>query len=64
MILFNNTTNKPVKKGDILPSFRGEEYEITGWREPQHAGSTGRIFVKNGEYFPGVFNCAFRQEEE
>ena len=42
----------------------GKEYVVTGWREPQHVNSTGRVFVKNKnglirEFFPSVFGMEF-----
>jgi hypothetical protein len=48
--------------GEYYPSFRGEMYLLVGGREPQHPGSTGRVWVKVApdattvEFFPGVFN--------
>ncbi len=64
-ILVNKKTGKLVEVGDELADFRGEVWQVTGWREPQHAGSTGRIYVKRGEsqmeYFPGVFDTEFKQ---
>jgi hypothetical protein len=52
-----------VEVGDEVISFRNERYTVTGWREPQHAGSTGRVYVKPcedkyfscREFFPSVF---------
>lgn len=56
-----------VEVGDLVTSFRGEEWTVTGWREPQHAGSTGRVYVKpfegdglsSREFFPSVFDLKF-----
>jgi hypothetical protein len=55
-----------VEIGDRVTSSRNENFIVTGWREPQHAGSTGRVWVKfaeNGkfeqEFFPGVFDLKF-----
>ena len=54
-----------IKVGDELADFRGEVWRVTGWREPQHAGSTGRIYVERDghqmEYFPGVFDAKFKE---
>lgn len=62
MILVHSSSKAPVNKGEILTSFRGEQYEVTGWREPQHSGSTGRVWVQGGEFFPSVFNCEWISE--
>lgn len=52
---------KEIKVGDKLVDFRGEEATVTGWLEPRHAGSTGRVSVKDDkgftmDYFPGVYD--------
>ena len=59
-----------VEEGDEVISFRGEHYVVTGWREPQHAGSTGRVYVKSTdhpsslEYFPSVFDLKFVHKDD
>ena len=55
--------------GDRVIDFRGDEWHVTGWEEPQHAGSTGRVYVRgqagpdgiesHREFFPSVFDCKF-----
>jgi hypothetical protein len=69
MKLIDTTTKIVLKKGDTVFSFRGERMTLTGWREPQHASSTGRVYVTEGdskmssEYFPGVIGAAFVEED-
>jgi hypothetical protein len=62
-------TGSDVEVGDRVTSSRNEEAFVTGWKEPQHAGSTGRVYVKfigekkvsdfPLEYFPSVFDLKF-----
>ena len=63
MKLINSKTKQEVKIGDMVTSFRGEKYEVRSWSEPQHRGSTGRMYVKSDvydrDYYPAVFNCEF-----
>jgi hypothetical protein len=53
--------------GRFYPTFRGEMYQLVGGREPQHASSTGRVWVKVAqdattlEFFPGVFELKWVQ---
>jgi hypothetical protein len=54
--------------GSFYPTFRGEMYLLVGGREPQHAGSTGRVWVKVAqdattiEFFPGVMGMKWVQQ--
>ncbi len=57
MILINTVTKQPVKVGDMVTNFRGEPSIVLGMTEPRHSGSTGRIRVDFGEYYPSVFQC-------
>ena len=63
MKLINSTTNREVKIGDTVTSFRGEKYEVRSWSIPHNEGSTGRMYVREGKlegsYYPSVFNCKF-----
>ena len=63
-ILVDKKTGEPINIGAEVTDFRGETWTVTGWREPAHPGSTGRIYVKRGdsqmEYFPGVFEAEFK----
>jgi len=49
------------QRGDIVTSFRGERFTLTGARAPHNGSSTGRICVREGgvdgmasEFFPSV----------
>lgn len=66
MKLINSITKQEVKIGDAVISFRGEKYKVRSWSEPEHAGSTGRMYVEESEaygrrmyFYPAVFNCEF-----
>jgi hypothetical protein len=48
---------QPVQPGEILESFRGDQYRITGGRAPHHPASTGKVWTDGGEFFPSVFDC-------
>jgi len=57
-------------KGQEVTTFRGEKAILTGWREPQHAASSGRVYITiyeedgtyNGEFFPGVIGAEFKED--
>ena len=60
--------------GDIL-EHRGERYVLVGGREPLHAASTGRVWVRRfdtnasasypvQEFFPSVFDCEWQDNDE
>jgi hypothetical protein len=62
MRLIKESTGIEVKSGDVAHDFRGEAAIVTGWQEPRHSGSTGRVYVKEmgdkgftGEYYPSVY---------
>lgn len=52
-----------IKRGDTVTTFRGEVAVLEDAREPQHSGSTGRVYVRfDGatwprEFFPGVIGA-------
>ena len=56
MVLYINGVK--AEKGMDVTTFRGEQCKLTGWREPQNSGSTGRVYITDGkhsgEYFPSV----------
>ena len=60
-----NKQGTEVKRGDKAVDFRGEAHVVTGWQEPRHGGSTGRVLVKplggkfESEFFPSVFDMAW-----
>jgi hypothetical protein len=62
--LVHKKTGESINIGDEVTDFRGETWRVTGWREPQHPGSSGRIYVERGdsqmEYFPGVFDAEIK----
>lgn len=66
--LVTKTDGSPVNVGDILTCFRGDLYIYDGGRPPQHDGSTGRIYVRQGdgkfvsEYFPSVCGLMWVRE--
>lgn len=69
MQLIHLKTNQPVKTGDIAHTFADEAVIVTGWQEPQHAGSTGRVYVKymndegwHREFFPSVINAKWVED--
>ena len=64
MHLVYETTGKPVKTGDIAHTFRGEAVIVTGWQEPRHEGSTGRVYCQstdeskwNDSWYPSVIGA-------
>lgn len=71
MQLIHIKTNQPVKTGDVAHTFDGEAVVVTGWREPHHAGSTGRVYVKfmndSGwvtEFYPSVINAKWVERND
>ena len=68
MKLVYENTGCEVKVGEPARTFRGETVYIEGWEEPRHAGSTGRVYVKemreNGftcGYYPSVIGAVWVQ---
>jgi hypothetical protein len=63
MKMIYEQTNEAVKVGDIAKTFRGETVTVTGFEQPRHSGSTGRVYVKfegfeeTREFFPGVIGA-------
>ena len=56
-----NKQGQPVSTGDTARTHRGEIVIVTGWQEPQHISSSGRVYVMSTdgrkthrEYFPAV----------
>lgn len=64
-ILISDKDGHVIEVGEQLVDFRGETWTVTGWREPLHDGSTGRIYVEQAgshrEFFPGVFDTTFKK---
>lgn len=62
MRLIKETTGEEVKTGAVVHCFRGKAAIVTGWAQPSHEGSTGRVYVREmneqgftGEYYPSVY---------
>lgn len=53
-----NEAGEPIKEGDTLKTFRGEKVIVTGGKAPHKSSSTGKVWVKDGEfnreYYPSV----------
>lgn len=67
-VLVHADTWIPVKPGDILRSFRGEDVELLEIEPPKHEGSTGRVWVQDdvghlAGYYPGVYNLVWIAKE-
>ena len=64
-LVYENDKNTEVKVGDKVKTFRGDEVQVESFREPHHAGSTGRVYVRHSgatyasEYFPGVIGACW-----
>jgi len=65
MQLIHEKTRLPVKVGDTVTSFRGEETVIRWIEEPHKPASTGRVYVSKestdmqAAYFPSVFGLVW-----
>lgn len=69
MKLVHKETRQEVKVGDELTDFRGDKFICTGWQEPSHPGSSGRVNVSQGniksmQFFPFVFGLEWVRDEE
>lgn len=69
MLVLKHGDGRTVKVGDETKTFRGEPAIITGWQQPKHAASTGRVFVcfkdspgTTMEFYPGVCNLHWNKE--
>lgn len=67
--LINEETGVEIKRGDLIKSFRGEDYILTGFKEPHKPSSTGRVYVtpvSGGlarEFFPSVIGAKIIEHE-
>ena len=65
--LRDRTTGKIIRSGDVVKTFRGEEYILEGGTPPHHEASTGRVWVRSPskvtveEYFPSVINAKWSE---
>ena len=48
---------QPVRAGEILEDFRGNQSRVTGGQAPHKPSSTGKIYTDAGNYYPSVFSC-------
>jgi hypothetical protein len=48
--------------GDVVTSFRGDKAIVVGGSPPHHSGSSGRVFVDNGDFYPSVFDLYWEKE--
>lgn len=46
LAIIGSKPTTPVAVGAIRKSFRGEMFEITGGKPPQHEGSTGHVYAR------------------
>jgi hypothetical protein len=67
MHLINRKTGKPLVTGEIVRTTQGQNAIFTGGREPHHAASTGRVWLKllndpsfEREFFPSVIDAEWR----
>ena len=59
-LLIDSYTQRSIKRGDILVSYKGEAYVIMGGSAPHKPSSTGRVRTAQGrEFFPSVVNCVW-----
>lgn len=67
LTLIDTKTGNRITKGQTVTDFRGEAATVTGWQEPLHSASKGRIHVEDAggasAYFPSVYGCRFVELE-
>lgn len=61
--LYHVGTDKVVHEGDELTDFRGAKDILIDGEPPHKPGSTGRVYVAGGSYYPSVFNLRWRLSE-
>jgi len=68
MKLILDSTGEEIKENQEVTTFRDLKAIVTGWQEPHHNGSTGRVYldvtdeegaVYSGAYFPAVCGARF-----
>lgn len=56
LLLREDVTERGVRKGETVRSYRGEDCVLTGGRAPHKPESTGKVWTSDGgEYYPSVF---------
>ena len=67
MVLVDEKTEEPVNVGDMRIGFRGVLYKVTGGEPPRHVGSTGRVYLDDGQgelyMYPSIVNCKWIPEK-
>lgn len=63
LVLVHARTGKVVNVDDVVLDFRGEAETVVGGEPPHKPGSTGRVFVKGGEYYPSVFDLVWAEDK-
>lgn len=54
--------------GDVVYDFRGDSHQVLSFEPPRHAGSTGRVNVRNmvtgstRSFYPSVFDLKIVME--
>jgi hypothetical protein len=68
MKLIYKDTGKPVIAGEPVHTHLGKAVIITGWQEPKHENSTGRVYVRTMQdnafemsYFPAVIGAVWSE---
>lgn len=57
-VLTHVPTGMPVLANELMESFRGDQYRITGGRPPHKPSSEGFVWTAdNRELYPSVFEC-------
>jgi hypothetical protein len=62
LVLYHKTSGIPVKIGDHVTSFRGEEATVLDIVPPRHEGSTGRVYTELGAHYPSVYDLHWIEE--
>jgi hypothetical protein len=61
--LVYESSGKEVQIGDTAVTRKGTTVTVISFRPPQHAGSSGKVLVKDGnlmmEYYPSVIGARF-----
>lgn len=65
--LVHESTNEPVKINEVVKSFRGDPYRVTGGRAPHKPDSQGKVWFSisaddniGGEFYPTVLGLRWR----
>jgi hypothetical protein len=69
MILVHEGTGLPVKIGERVKTFRGEDCTVLGGTSPLHEGSSGRVYVEadegwKQELYPTVFKMRWVRSDQ